>query len=58
MRLFSRILGGLIFAISFIIFFAPSFSWQVNLAVLGMFIGFYLTTNLFSWDLKNEITKH
>jgi len=52
-----RIIGGFIFALSYIFLFVPSFSWQVNLGILGMFIGFYITTNLFLWDLKGEITK-
>ena len=52
MKSLLRIIGGLIFAVSYIILFAPSFSWQVNLGILGMFIGFYISTNLVLWDLK------
>ncbi len=52
-----RIAGGLIFAFSYIFLFAPAFSTKVNLGILGLFIGFYMATNLVLWDLREEMKK-
>ncbi|GEM_PF-6083267 len=55
MKTLFRIIGGFIFAASYIFLIAPSFSWKINLGILGLFIGFYLATNLILWDLKEQM---
>jgi len=57
MKIMLRIAGGLIFAFSYIFLFAPAFSTKVNLGILGLFIGFYMATNLVLWDLREEMKK-